>query len=102
GPVLRVYGLRVGIYEELASHWLPDIGLGLTLWEGAYEGARDTWLRWCDQDRRVVPTGAEIAEQERQRAEQEHQRAEQERQRAERLLAQLRALGVEPEDDPQQ
>jgi Uma2 family endonuclease len=94
GPALRVYGLRVGIYEELANHWLPDIGLGLTLWEGTYEGARDTWLRWCDQERRVVPTGAE-------RAEQERQRGEQERQRGDRLLAQLRALGVEPEDDPQ-
>jgi len=38
------------------------------------------------------------AEQERQRAEQERQRAEQERQRAERLAAQLRALGIEPEE----
>jgi Uma2 family endonuclease len=36
-------------------------------------------------------------EQERQRAEQERQRAEQEHQRAEQLLAQLRALGVEPQ-----
>jgi Uma2 family endonuclease len=36
-------------------------------------------------------------EQERQRAEQERQRAEQERQRAERLAAQLRALGVDPD-----
>ena len=75
-----MYGLRVGIYEELAKHWLPDIGLGLTLWEGIYEGARDTWLRWCDQERRVIPTGAESAEQERQCAE--------------RLLAQLRARSV--------
>jgi Uma2 family endonuclease len=36
-------------------------------------------------------------EQESQRAEQESQRAEQESQRAERLLAQLKALGVEPD-----
>ena len=33
-----------------------------------------------------------------QRAEQERQRAEQERQRAEKLLAQLRAAGIEPEE----
>jgi hypothetical protein len=38
------------------------------------------------------------AEQEHQRAEQEHQRAEQEHQRAESLAAQLRALGIEPEE----
>lgn len=31
------------------------------------------------------------------RAEQERQRAEQERQRAERLVAQLKALGIDPE-----
>jgi Uma2 family endonuclease len=37
------------------------------------------------------------AEQERQRAEQERQRAEQERKRAERLAAQLRALGIDPD-----
>ncbi|NJL88562.1 MAG: hypothetical protein HC916_01255 [Coleofasciculaceae cyanobacterium SM2_1_6] len=37
------------------------------------------------------------AEQESQRAEQESQRAEQERQRADRLLAQLLALGVNPD-----
>jgi hypothetical protein len=105
--LLRVYGLRLGVYEELSSHWLPDIGLGLTLWEGAYEGAHDTWLRWCDQHGQVIPTGAEYSEQQRQRAEQasqraeqERQRAEQERQRAERLIAQLRALGVEPQDEP--
>jgi hypothetical protein len=33
-----------------------------------------------------------------QQAEQEKQRAEQEKQRADRLAAQLRALGVEPEE----
>jgi len=37
------------------------------------------------------------AEQECQRAEQERQRAEQERQRADRLAAQLRALGLDPD-----
>jgi Uma2 family endonuclease len=40
------------------------------------------------------------AEHERQRAEHERQRAEHERRRAERLAAQLRALGVEPDDGP--
>jgi hypothetical protein len=40
----------------------------------------------------------EQREQERQRVEQERQRAEQERQRAERLAAQLRALGIVPDE----
>ena len=39
----------------------------------------------------------ELREQERRRGEAEQQRADVERQRAERLVAQLRALGIEPE-----
>jgi hypothetical protein len=37
------------------------------------------------------------AEQEKQKAERETQKLEQERQKTERLIAQLRALGVEPD-----
>jgi hypothetical protein len=44
-------------------------GIGVTLWQGVYEGLTQTWLRWCGQDGTVIPTGAERAEQERQRAE---------------------------------
>jgi hypothetical protein len=105
GDVLQIYGLREGEYERLTEPWFPSVGLGLTLWKGVYEGRADLWLRWCDQDGIVIPTGAERAEQERTRAEQERtraeqaeQRAEQAEQRAEQLLAQLRALGVEPKD----
>ncbi|PSB06179.1 hypothetical protein C7B76_30075, partial [filamentous cyanobacterium CCP2] len=50
---------------------------------GSYLGVEATWLRWAMLDGTLLPTGAELAEQERQRAEQERQRAEQERQRAE-------------------
>lgn len=42
------------------------------------------WLRWATLDGDLLPT-------DRQRAEQEHQRAD-------RLTAQLRALGIEPEE----
>lgn len=65
------------------SFWLEEIGLGLRLWEGVFESKHDTWLRWCDKEGNVLPTGVERA-----------QRAEQ---RAERLAAQLRALGIDPE-----
>jgi hypothetical protein len=63
---------------------MPEVGLGLTLWEGSFEGKHETWLRWCDQDGIVIPTGAERAEQEHQRAEREFDRAEREFDRAER------------------
>jgi Uma2 family endonuclease len=80
---LRCYELRGRTYAPCAENWLGDIGLGVRLWEGEYEGVKAVWLRWCDQKGNVIPTGAELAEAERQRAEAERQRAEAERQRAE-------------------
>lgn len=75
----------------------PRVGLGLTLWTGAFERESAEWLRWCLLDGTLVPTGAERAEAETQRAEAEQQRAEAEQQRAERLAAKLRELGGEPD-----
>jgi hypothetical protein len=69
----------------------------VTLWEGTFEGLHGTWLRWCDQDGIVIPTGAERIDYERQRAEAERQRAEAERQRAVMLAEKLRALGIDPD-----
>jgi Uma2 family endonuclease len=91
--------------------WIPEMELFLGIWQGLREGRDGYWLRWWDQSGKLLLWGSESADQERQRAEQEHQRAEQERQRAdqerqraeqerqraERLMAQLRAAGIEPE-----
>ena len=61
-------------------------------------------MRWWDDRGNLLITGSERAEIESQRATKEYQRAEQERQRAEqehlhveRLMAQLRAAGIEPQ-----
>jgi Uma2 family endonuclease len=81
--VLTVYRLHGFVYERQGTPQLASLKLGLTLWEGTFEGKHDTWLRWTDERGVIIPTGKERAEQEHQRAEQEHQRAEQERQRAE-------------------
>ncbi|MDW8200764.1 MAG: Uma2 family endonuclease [Cyanobacteriota bacterium SKYGB_h_bin112] len=116
---LYIYELRGRRYVELENHWLDQVGLGLTLWQGEFEERHDTWLRWYgsqgestpDRERAIFLTGDEIAAQERQRAEQERQRAEQERQRAEQerqradraeqvqraAIAQLRAMGMAPQ-----
>jgi hypothetical protein len=115
--ILRVFGLQTESYEPMQNAWFESVGLGIRLWTGVYEGTADQWLRWCDRDGQVIPTGKEKieleaqraeqekqraeqekqrAEQEKQRAEQEKQRAEQEKQRAEQLRAQLRALGIDP------
>jgi Uma2 family endonuclease len=111
---LQVFSLQAGRYKELELSeprvWMPEIRLGLGLWQGSYVEIERRWLRWYDAEDKWIPTEAEQerqraeqerqrAEQERQRAEQERQQAEQERQRANRLAEQLRALGINPDDD---
>lgn len=86
--LLHVYGLREKSYVELSESWLEQVGLGLTLWQGEFEGKQWLWLRWRDREGNLLLTGDEKAEQERQRAEQAEQRAEQ-------LAARLKALGIE-------
>jgi hypothetical protein len=106
--LLRVWKLMAGSYTEVTTpegireigEWilLEEIGLGLKLWSGKFEEEHTRlWLRWCDVDGEVIPTGSEATEFERQRAEQERQRAEQLDQLARRLAAQLRSLGIDPE-----
>ncbi len=80
---LTVYELRELHYERRENRLFACLNLGLTLWEGEFEGKVDTWLRWTDGQGKLIPTGKERAEQEQQRAEQEQQRAEEEQQRAE-------------------
>jgi Uma2 family endonuclease len=81
---LRVFVLREKSYVPCSPEWLPALGLGLTLWRGPFENCDAVWLRWCDRQGRVIPTGAE--------------RAEQERLRADRLASRLRELGVNPDE----
>jgi Uma2 family endonuclease len=82
--LLHIFERHVSGYVGRRKSWLPVLGLGLELWEGAYEGHDALWLRWVDEEGNLLLTGEEAAEQERQRAE--------------RLAAQIRALGVEPEE----
>ena len=84
GELLQVFGLREGAYENLDEPWLVQVGLGLTLWEGEFEGVEGNWLRWCDRNGQILPTGAE--------------RAIQAEAKSAKLAEQLRALGIEPED----
>ncbi|MEM7131985.1 MAG: Uma2 family endonuclease [Chloroflexota bacterium] len=80
---LRVYELNAGQYLLRPDTILPRVELGLILWQGAFEGKEEQWLRWATIEDELLLTGSERAEEERQRAEEERQRAEEERQRAE-------------------
>ena len=106
---VEVYHLMEGQYHLLPpnkrGHYpITPMGVELGIWQGTYQNMELPWLRWWDLDGNLLLDGHETAEYERQRAEYERQRAENERQQAEyekeksdRLIAQLRALGVEPE-----
>jgi Uma2 family endonuclease len=81
---IRAFGLQPTGYQPLPEPTrLAGIGLGLEQWEGQYEDHHDTWLRWTDERGRLIPTGAECIEHQRQRAEAEKRRAEAEKRRAE-------------------
>ncbi|MGB8699567.1 MAG: hypothetical protein WCD18_09145, partial [Thermosynechococcaceae cyanobacterium] len=79
------------------STWLEQVGLGLTLWSGTYEGKTDEWLRWCDLNDRVIPTGAEKAALAKQQAETAKQQAEMAKQQAEAAEKQAEVLSTELE-----
>jgi len=83
--------------------WLPEIDLGLGLWEGEYRGIYRLWLRWYDSIGKWLPTDAERAKAAQQRAENAEQlaksaeqRADSAEQRAEYLAQRLRELGIDP------
>lgn len=86
---LRAFGLTRARYEELnvpdRRVWMPELDLGLGVWQGEYRGIQRQWLRWYDTNGNWIPTDAE----------QEQQRAEQAEQRAEQLAQRLRDLGIE-------
>jgi hypothetical protein len=87
GEVLRVYEWQGGRYQSRDDQRLPDVGLGLKLWEGSYEGKHAVWLRWCDAEGNLIPTGAERAADEAERARRAAELADRETARAERATA---------------
>ena len=57
-------------------YWIAEMGLFLGVWQGTRENRTGYWLRWWDDNEKLLLWGLE---------------------RAERLAAQLRAAGIEPE-----
>lgn len=73
--MLRIYELRHQQYEPVEAAWFRGVELGVTLWEGNYEGKEATWLRWYDHDRKLIPTGAESTAIAEERAAEAEERA---------------------------
>lgn len=106
--IMRAFKLEGARYQELrlsdSRLWMPEIDLGLGLWQGEYLGVDRLWLRWYDVEGNWIPTPEERAQHEQQRAEHEQQRANQEQQRAELaearlefLMQRLRESGIDPD-----
>ncbi|NEP13264.1 MAG: Uma2 family endonuclease [Symploca sp. SIO2C1] len=104
----RCFVLQSGKYEALELSegrlWLEELGLGLGLWQGSYEGVEGLWLRFYNKLGEWIPTPDERANHEQQRANHEQQRANREQQRANRaesdlqkLRAKLQQLNIDPD-----
>ena len=83
--------------NERGHYPITSLGVELGIWQGEYQNMQLPWLRWWDLDGNLLLDSNERVEQERFKAEQERLKAEQEKLKNDRLIAQLRALGVEPE-----
>jgi Uma2 family endonuclease len=92
---VRFFKLEGGGYREQSLDneqsrlWIPEIELGLGLWQGEYKGITRLWLRWYDASGNWVLTDTE---EERQLKEQAETRAEQSETRAEQAELQLRQV----------
>lgn len=66
---LRFFQLTGGRYQEQELDptqpriWIPELKLGLGLWQGAFEGVTRQWLRWYDAQEDWIPTDGERATQ---------------------------------------
>ncbi|WP_448283964.1 Uma2 family endonuclease [Phormidesmis priestleyi] len=99
---LRFFQLTGGHYQEQPVDpdrprlWIPDLKLGLGLWQGTFEGIDHLWLRWYDEQGNWALTDTEHEQQqaiqERRQVEYERQQAERERQRAIQAEAQLKQV----------
>jgi Uma2 family endonuclease len=79
---IEMYQMIGGTFSAVAANSqgrypIPELGLALGLWQGSFLGMELPWMRWWDEQGRLLPTGHE---------------------RAERLAERLRALGVNPDE----
>ena len=93
---MRVFALQKDIYVEQdlteAKIWMPEIELGIGLWQSKYKGVDRLWLRFYVANGNWILTDAQQADLRAEQANLEKNLAEQ---RAEYLAQRLRELGIE-------
>ncbi|GMU52410.1 MAG: hypothetical protein AMXMBFR33_15560 [Candidatus Xenobia bacterium] len=95
---LRIYQLTGASYVDKVDRFFPEIGLGLAIWKGEFDGLEELWLRWTNREGQLLETGLERSLRERERADSERERAEAEQRKREELERKLRELGWSPDD----
>lgn len=64
---LRYFRLVNGQYQEepiTATNprlWIPELEIGLGIWQGEFDLVQHPWLRWCDRGGNFFPTDTEAA-----------------------------------------
>jgi Uma2 family endonuclease len=96
--ILRAYRLTDNRYQALQIEgeqiWIPELNLGLGLWQGDYQGITRKWLRWYGHDGDWIPTPEENLE----KAEAKVIQLQQTEAKAARLAQRLRELGIDPDE----
>lgn len=68
---LRAFKLNGGRYREQTidmekpQFWIPELKLGLGIWQGEFDGINRSWLRWYDGEGNWLQTEAERERQKR-------------------------------------
>jgi hypothetical protein len=97
---LKTYALNGGKYLPVDAGPWPAVGLGLRLWEGTFERAEATWLRWCDAHGQIIPTGEERAKEAEARVREENARNRELEKRIRELEEDLRRRNGTPPAQP--
>lgn len=69
--LLRAFKLNGGRYREQTidtekpQFWIPELKLGLGIWQGEFDGINRSWLRWYDGEGNWLQTEAERERQKR-------------------------------------
>jgi len=97
---LRCFHLLGGHYQEqildpaCPRFWIPELQLGIGIWQGQYDGVDRHWLRWYDEHGNWIPTYAEQIELERQAKQQALRQAEQAQAQLRQAVSALLQQGI--------
>ncbi|BAZ14635.1 hypothetical protein NIES4071_64790 [Calothrix sp. NIES-4071] len=100
---VKPYILVGGHYEAINFNSdgrldMPELGLSLGLWEGAFRGIDRLWLRWFTLEGELILFGEEKAQLAKQEAVEAKQEAIKAQKRVEELAEKLRQLGINPDE----